>query len=138
MINDYRSRSGVSWDYERNGFWSTESKDLTQFRDHLSSLQPRVRYNFGSSYIHFTHIYYRKKVSSGPLITRNGQFFQSWTKSCQGRPQPVGLLMTVPQMRKKVTVMIPAILTAMNLHRLELQSMVRRSLFFHHPLSLRL
>ena len=36
-------RSGVSWDYNRGGFWAATSNESDQFPAHLNSLQPRVR-----------------------------------------------------------------------------------------------
>lgn len=50
MINNYRNRSGVSWDGTRGGFWSETPNELAQFREHLGSLQARVSHRFTSPY----------------------------------------------------------------------------------------
>lgn len=42
VINDYRNRSGVSWDYSRGGFYPTTPNEEAQFREHVNALQPRV------------------------------------------------------------------------------------------------
>jgi hypothetical protein len=41
-IDNYRSSSGASWDYNRGGFYSATPTDMNQFKDYCKNLKKRV------------------------------------------------------------------------------------------------
>lgn len=134
VINAYRNRSGVSWDYTRGGFFASSQEELTGFRAHCDGLKTSVRHSTHSCwcYRYILTLSCRKRGCSRPSITRRGRTLGRWMTLCQSQLQAVNLLMMV------LKGMATAVRMAQTMnHRLRWMPIKRNlHLFFHRRLLL--